>query len=659
MFNKQKILLLIKILLFAILAMPLIVDAKVIFPFIFTKVIYFRVLVDLAFIFYLILVLKYKEYLPCFNFFTISASLFLLLAIIVSYFGVDWNFSFWGGHERMDGLFSLLHYFIFTILLITIFGEKDWYIFLRSLLVVSIFVLLKGFYEAQTLGVSRVSGTLGNPIYFGEYSLFLFWFSILFSFLTKIKWERYSAYALAFLSILGIFVSGSRGPFLSLVLGLAVFSLFYIFIAKNKQIKFSFLGIIIIGIFLVLGGIFSPENVLIKNIPIVNNLSDIKNLGETVSNRILAADIALESFKERPLGWGFANFSTAFHLHYKAEFLRRGWGDTFFDSAHNYYLDILVGLGILGVASFLSIFVLAIIKLIREIKQSQYKIFFSLLLALVISILAQLFFSFLHPAFYFWLFLSLAFVVYASYGHKQNEIEMSQTKIWLVNILALLLIVFSLWSLFYGNIKTYQANRLDDKVRVLIQYRNIVEAMELTEDSLDSMGPMHREIVRDYIKYWIGASVSAEQKEDYVSLLYSLEERVDNNLQNYNPNNTFDYLFLLRVNIILNIFEDRTKKIESVFARASQVSDKKQELNFLYFNYLIQEERIDEAKSLMEKIINDDPELYYGYWYLAKIYIFLGDIELAYDYYQKAVDRGFLPGEDDQGIVDLLLDKID
>src|SRR3989339_700744 len=106
MFSKNKILYSIKFLLLATLLSPLIVDVGVIFPFVFSKIIGF---------------------------------LFLFLTIIISYFGVDWNFSFFNGHERMDGIFSLIHYFIFAVLLMTIFEEKDWRIFLRFLFVVSFY----------------------------------------------------------------------------------------------------------------------------------------------------------------------------------------------------------------------------------------------------------------------------------------------------------------------------------------------------------------------------------------------------------------------------------------------------------------------------------------------------------------------------------------
>ena len=87
MFSKNKILYSIKFLLLATLLSPLIVDVGVIFPFVFTKVIYFRSLIDLAVILYLILVYKHREYLPRNNFLVMSGFLFLFLTIIISYFG--------------------------------------------------------------------------------------------------------------------------------------------------------------------------------------------------------------------------------------------------------------------------------------------------------------------------------------------------------------------------------------------------------------------------------------------------------------------------------------------------------------------------------------------------------------------------------------------
>src|SRR3989339_293696 len=575
MFSKNKILYSIKFLLLATLLSPLIVDVGVIFPFVFTKVIYFRSLIDLAVILYLILVYKHREYLPRNNFLVMSGFLFLFLTIIISYFGVDWNFSFFNGHERMDGIFSLIHYFIFAVLLMTIFEEKDWRIFLRFLFVVSFLV------------------------------------------------------------------------------GVYIFVLVYIFVAKNKQIKLSLVALMVISLAFIFAGIFFPNNKIIKNIPIVNNLSDIKNLGGSVSNRVLVSQVAIGAFKEKPLGWGFNNFSTAFNSNYKAEFLRRGWGDTFFDYAHNYYLDILVGLGVLGFGSFLAIFASAIYKVIKKIKKSRRKIFFSLFL----SLMTQLLFSFLHPTFYLWLFLSLAFIAYMTKDTEEDGV-ISSKKFLVVNVFILLFAIFFSWALFYGNIKVYTANRLDENVRFLIHEKHITEALLLIENSLGSLGPMHREIVRDYAEYLVAASITTEQKERYVELLFSLNTEILKNLEKYNQSNMFDYLFLMRVNIILNTLgEDKGAEIENIFARASNISDEKQELNFLYFNYLVQSEKIDEARVLMEKIVKDDTQLYYGYWYLARIHLFLGDINTARDYYQQAIDRGFVPSEGDTKIIDFILES--
>jgi len=419
----------------------------------------------------------------------------------------------------------------------------------------------------------------------------------------------------------------------------------------------SLVALMVISLAFIFAGIFFPNNKIIKNIPIVNNLSDIKNLGGSVSNRVLVSQVAIGAFKEKPLGWGFNNFSTAFNSNYKAEFLRRGWGDTFFDYAHNYYLDILVGLGVLGFGSFLAIFASAIYKVIKKIKKSRRKIFFSLFLSLLFSIMTQLLFSFLHPTFYLWLFLSLAFIAYMTKDTEEDGV-ISSKKFLVVNVFILLFAIFFSWALFYGNIKVYTANRLDENVRFLIHEKHITEALLLIENSLGSLGPMHREIVRDYAEYLVAASITTEQKERYVELLFSLNTEILKNLEKYNQSNMFDYLFLMRVNIILNTLgEDKGAEIENIFARASNISDEKQELNFLYFNYLVQSEKIDEARVLMEKIVKDDTQLYYGYWYLARIHLFLGDINTARDYYQQAIDRGFVPSEGDTKIIDFILES--
>ena len=131
---------------------------------------------------YLVLLMTdFRKYRPRFSLLTVSILLFWLSFAISTFAGVDWYRSFWDNHERMLGLFTLIHYFLFYLVVTTVLrDQKDWNFLLRFVMVASSLVMVVGILQRTILpdlflngGNSRVSATLGNPIYLGGYGLFL------------------------------------------------------------------------------------------------------------------------------------------------------------------------------------------------------------------------------------------------------------------------------------------------------------------------------------------------------------------------------------------------------------------------------------------------------------------------------------------------------
>jgi O-antigen ligase len=140
-------------------------------------------------------------------------------------------------------------------------------------------------------------------------------------------------------------------------LGIGIISgLIYLFFHLPKGlIKKIILTAIIILI--VLGGLGFKFRRSIDLMPFCkgggNRILDVSVSAETFQTRLLLWKQALIITKERPiLGWGPENFSPAFEKHYLPQF------EVWFDRAHNIFLDYLAQTGILGLLSYLSIFVI-------------------------------------------------------------------------------------------------------------------------------------------------------------------------------------------------------------------------------------------------------------------------------------------------------------
>ncbi|MEK7392648.1 MAG: hypothetical protein AAB214_08780, partial [Fibrobacterota bacterium] len=72
------------------------------------------------------------------------------------------------------------------------------------------------------------------------------------------------------------------------------------------------------------------------------------------SSRLLTWQAGLRGFLARPiLGWGYQNFNAAYNSFYTGEMLKHSYAETWFDSAHNFWIDWLVWGGAAGFGLFI------------------------------------------------------------------------------------------------------------------------------------------------------------------------------------------------------------------------------------------------------------------------------------------------------------------
>jgi len=116
----------VKWILYSAALMPLIIFKEFISPFHFGKVIVFRSVVYVLALFYILLIWKYREYLPKITRITWTFIFFAAAFTITTVTSIIPYSSFWGSLERMGGMFTFWHYFIFFIILTAVFKtEKD------------------------------------------------------------------------------------------------------------------------------------------------------------------------------------------------------------------------------------------------------------------------------------------------------------------------------------------------------------------------------------------------------------------------------------------------------------------------------------------------------------------------------------------------------
>src|SRR3989344_3459056 len=167
-------------LIYASAFVPLIIFSEFISPFHFGKVVVFRSLVYIVAVFYIMLIWRDRSYLPkmtkihwSFLFFALTFSLTMVTSVIPYP-------SFWGTLERMGGLFTFWHYFIFFIILVAVIKkESDWLKLFKLIIFVGVLSAFYGFGQKTDINFfvgsgnrSRIFGTIGNPALFAGYQIF-------------------------------------------------------------------------------------------------------------------------------------------------------------------------------------------------------------------------------------------------------------------------------------------------------------------------------------------------------------------------------------------------------------------------------------------------------------------------------------------------------
>lgn len=344
------------------------------FPFVTSKAFFFRIAIELALPFYLYLIVSEKELRPSIkNPLSLLVVLFLIINTAASFTGNSTIRSLWGNFERMGGAYYIAHLsaLYFYVLALGQMQKQYLQIFLKFLLFFAFIVAGNGIFGWLGLPTfvvdpslpTRVSSTLGNPIYLGSFLIIPLFISLFMSFQAEGKGSKAMYWILAFVFLFGIFLSGTRGAAVGLILGVFISAVFYLALSSSNKIRIY--GVAAILFFVASVGVLFIFSKHLPNGSILQRLVRLKDGNSDA--RLLQWKVALEGYKERPLlGTGPENYYVVANKYYNSEIYKhdRSW----FDKPHNYILEILVTSGVFGFVVYLGILVYMVYSLYSAYK---------------------------------------------------------------------------------------------------------------------------------------------------------------------------------------------------------------------------------------------------------------------------------------------------
>ena len=371
---------------------PIWVFRDLLFPYVTSKAFYFRICLELALPFYVFLLVVRPELRPKWKrqYLNWAMVLFMLLNFVSAVIGPVPMRSIWGNFERMGGAYYIAHLTLlyFYALMLAQMGGNFLKRFLQFFLLAAGFVTINGIFGKLGLPTVvldpslpyRMSSTLGNPIYVGSFLVVPIFLALFFGRQAEGKVKEYAYYFLAFLFLLAVIFSATRGASVGLIVGSFLAAVIYVIFTKNRRTKLVSGGIVLF--FVIIFGILFAFN---SKLP-AGEFQRLFHLNDTnASARWVQWGVALDGFKEHPLlGVGPENYYLIANKYYNPAIFQfdRSW----FDKPHNYWIEVLVTNGALGFAVYLSVLILVGLAFYRGFKTGFLSLMeFSILLAALLA----------------------------------------------------------------------------------------------------------------------------------------------------------------------------------------------------------------------------------------------------------------------------------
>ncbi len=614
----------IRIGLYIVPFIPLYISKVLFFPYITGKAFVFRIIVEIIFAAWILLAIFYKEYRPRKTVLLTAISIFIFVVVLATVFGINPYKSFWSNFERMEGLVAHLHLFAYFLVLAHVFKKKDWLVFWNLFIVAGLLentyaLFQKLGYLASPQGGFRVDGTIGNPTYVAAYLVFVLAFCILLWLQTQNKIAKWYYGLSGFWTLATIYFTASRGPILGLLAGALVAGVLYFIFTRKKAI----LAVLVVLV-AVAGGLWLlRETSFVKGSRVLTRLTSLSLTERTITSRFTIWGMGWQGLKERPiLGWGPENYSAVFAKYFQPELWNQ---EPWFDRSHNIIFDWLINAGILGLLSYLGIFVTALYSLWNQYLKQNVSIKNAILFsALFVVYLFQNLFVFDQITTYVSFFTVLAYfqstvVTGVEPAQLRKKIEPIS-----VGMMAGLLLVPLVLIIYFVNAKPLFANTsLLNAMK--IQGQDIQGAFEKYDKALSYNTLGNQEIREQFIHYVLAVGGISQLDAGFRdTIIRRAIQEAEKGIQE-NPLDPRPYLYLGVIYSRIGLLDDALR----VMGKALELSPQKQQISFELADIYIQKGDYKSAISVLKTALDAAPDNSFARTNLVAVYILSGQQEEA------------------------------
>ncbi|MBI2627223.1 MAG: O-antigen ligase family protein [Parcubacteria group bacterium] len=664
-----------------VFAVPLLVFRDFISPFHFGKVIAFRSLVEILGASYLVLILKDRSYLPrrdnvfwVFLLFTLAFT----LATITSVLKYP---SFWGTLERMGGLWTFWHYFLFFIILTSVLNKRrHWQRILDLVIFAGVLSAFYGFAQKTDIDFflgsgdrARIFGTIGNAALFAGYELFSVFLALTMYLRSGDSQSRKITYLLAFvITSVAVLMTAVRGSLLGFVVGLTIFAFLWMrrpevavlrfYGAGNRSHVGKLIFKILIGliVFFVFSSWLFGGASFVKNSGYLSRVTNFSLTATTVQTRFWAWQAGLKGWIESPktvlLGWGPENFNIPFSKNFNPKFFRGPGAETLFDRAHNMFVEVLVTMGIVGLAAYMSIFVVLFLLLRKLLANKEFAIYGIGFISAIITYIIHNSFIFDTSANFVVFFTILGFLSYLDSQNKESlfakaftdtkaladrsrnkegqyEVQPIIKNKLLISIIGMILVIFVSGLIYKTNILPVKANYATTRAIVRGWEGDFKGSIEKYKEALTYDVPGKYDYRHRLAQYLVGVG-GPSVKEEFVRNVYEytiaeVEKNIEENSIDYLP-----YLYASRLNIMLGKDDPKSSYNDKALGHSMKALELSPTFVRTYYEIAqayLNKRDYPKAIESFQKAVDLNPDTGISYGYLGATKIESGDLGGAED----------------------------
>lgn len=715
-------------LVYATALVPLVIFSQFISPFHFGKVILFRIIVEVMVALYVLLAWRDRRYLPKSHPITWAFLGFAGVFTLTTITSIAPNQSWMGSLERMGGLFTFWHYFIFYVIAVSVLRTREqWQILVDLIVSAGIVSALYGLLQRFDIsfiigsgGRERIFGTIGNPALFAGYQILggflaltmamtqrkfpavkifkgnarqgvklmgigsgasiaiailsspLTWLAgwwvipmgvVAYGFYLWVaesrSWAEWYYWFGAGLMLLATAMTVVRGSLLALAVAAVLYTLLWSVFFRSRIAKrglLTSLAAICVFIFL---AVLLRSTPLVQNSPYLRRVTDFSLKTTTVQTRFWAWQAGLKGWSETPktmlLGWGPENFNIPFAKYFNPKFYTGPGAETFFDRAHNMFVEVLVTMGVVGLLAYLAIFVTLLLTLVKFLRKDGPERSMGIgFIVLTVAYVIHNSFIFDTSANFITFFSILAFVTHLSQRGLDPVSEKNTAPLRFTGLQQTVAIVLAIGLLIFidvYNLRPAQANFASTRAVVAAWQEDFNGAIRKYKEALAYNTQGQYELRHRFAQYVLEVALTTDTSKSpgFESALQLAVDEVKKNAQD-NPYDHLPLLYLSRLYITLGKdnpnspynataleYSSRALTLSPTFIRTYY------EVAQAYLNV----KQYDKSYEWFKKALDLNPDVGISYWYLAVVEYQRHNLQNAVHYIDLAIEHGYGMSESD------------